>query len=252
MKYETLSPREEDEHGIVSPKEIISVLKHIAENGTRVALYFVDGSYFIMTTLLAVNEKGLWLEQSSNPIDNKRILESDDLTIVSVHLNVKVQFVAKQARSVEYQGYSAFHLPFPKCIYRLQRRDSFRLDIIPAKPLCCAIRTGGSTPDAAGASKPVQTCEVTLMDISTGGMKLTYAEGDIELAQGQTYENCQVKLPDMGTISVTMIVRSMFSLPAKSGKTVIRAGCQFINLSNASNILLQRYINSMQRTKNTP
>lgn len=244
MKYETLSPSEEEEHGVVSPKEIISVLKHIAENGTRVALYFVDGAYFIMTTLLCANEKGLWLEQSSNPIDNKRILESDDLTIVSIHLQVKVQFVAKQARSVEYQGYSAFHLPLPKCIYRLQRRDSFRVDIIPAKPLRCII--------PIGEPKSGQSCEVNMTDISAGGMKLTYTEGDIELVQGQAYENCQINLPDMGTIIVTMIVRSAFSLSAKSGKTTVRAGCQFINLSNAANVMLQRYINSMQRTKNTP
>lgn len=230
MKYETLSSHEEDEHGIVSPKEIISVLKHIAENGTRVALYFIDGSYFIMTTLLGVNEKGLWLEQSSNPTDNKRILESEDLTIVSIHLNVKVQFVARQARSVEYQGYPAFHLPLPKCIYRLQRRDSFRVDISSAKPLRCTIPTG--------EPKSGQSCEVSMTDISAGGMKLTYAEGDIELVQGQAYENCQIKLPDMGIISVTMIVRSLFSLPAKSGKTTMRAGCQFINLSNAANVLL--------------
>ena len=87
------------------------------------------------------------------------------------------------------------------------------------------------------------------MDISAGGMKLTYTEGDIELVQGQTYENCQLKLPDVGTISITMIVRGLFSLPTKSGQTIQRAGCQFINLDGASNILLQRYINSMQRLK---
>jgi c-di-GMP-binding flagellar brake protein YcgR len=241
MKYEILSLSEENEHGVVSAKEIISVLKHIADNGTRVALYYIDGNYFIMTTLLDVNDKGLWLEQSTNERDNNRILESDDLIIVSTHLNVKVQFSAKKARSVEHQGYPAFHLPLPKCIYRLQRRDSFRIDVQTAKPLRCVIPAG--EPDSK------QSYEVALMDISAGGMKLTYAEGDIELVQGQTYEKCQIKLPDLDTISVTIIVRSLFSLSTKSGHTIKRAGCQFINLSTASNVLLQRYVNSMQRAK---
>ena len=242
MKYETLSRSEENEHGIISAREIVSILKHVAENATRVALYYLDGSYFVMTTLLSVNDTGLWLEQGTNDLDNKRILESGDLTLVSTHLNVKVQFIARQARNAEYQGYSAFHMPLPKCIYRLQRRENFRLDIPSAKPLRCVIPTG--------EPKSGQSCEVGLMDISAGGMKLTYAENDIELVQGQTYENCQVQLPDAGTISVTMIVRSLFSLPTKSGQTIKRAGCQFINLGGASNILLQRYINSMQRLKN--
>jgi len=242
LKFEILSRAEENEHGIVSAIEITSVLKHIAENASPVALYYVDGNYFIMTTLLGVNETGLWLEQSTNNRDNKRILESDDLIFVSTHLHVKVQFAAKQPHSTEYQGYSAFHLPLPKCIYRLQRRDSFRIDIPSAQPLRCTIPTG--------EPKSGKLCEVNLMDISTGGMKLTYAESDIELVQGQTYENCQIKLPDLGVISVTMIVRSLFSLPTKSGHTVKRAGCQFVKLSNAGNILLQRYVNSMQRAKN--
>jgi len=251
MRYETLSRSEENEHGIISVKEIVSILKHIADNGTQVALYYADGNYFVLSTLLGVSDKGLWLEQSTNERDNKRILESDELILVSTHLDVKIQFAAKQARSVEYQGYAAFHLPLPKTIYRLQRRESFRLEIPSTKPLRCTIRTGGPAPDATGEPKPVQTCEVALMDISVGGMKLTYAEGDIELVQGQTYENCQIKLPDMGTISVTMIVRGLSTLPTKSGHAIKRAGCQFINLSNAANILLQRYVNSMQRVKNT-
>jgi c-di-GMP-binding flagellar brake protein YcgR len=242
MRYETLSRSEENEHGIISVKEIVSILKHIAENGTQVALYYADGNYFVLSTLLGVNDKGLWLEQSTNERDNKRILESDDLILVSTHLDVKVQFVAKQPRSVEHQGYAAFHLPLPKTIYRLQRRESFRLEIPSTKPLRCVIPIG-----EPGA---VQPREVSLLDISTGGMKLTFAEGEIALEQGQSYENCQIKLPDMGTITVTMIVRGMSTLPTKSGHNIKRAGCQFINLSTAANILLQRYVNSMQRAKN--
>lgn len=239
MKYETLSRSEEKEHGIISAREIVSILKHVADNATRVALYYLDGSCFVMTTLLCVNDTGLWLEQGANDHDNKRIIESNNLTLVSTHLNVKVQFVARQARSVKYEGYSAFHLPLPKCIYRMQRRENFRLDIPSAKPLRCIIPTG--------QSKSVPLREVALMDISAGGMKLIYTEGDIELVQGQTYENCQIKLPDLGTISATVVVRNLFSSPTKSGHTVKRAGCQFVNLSAASTILLQRYVNSMQQ-----
>lgn len=243
MRYETLSRSEENEHGIASVKEIIAILKHIADNATRVALYYVDGSYSILTTLLGVSDKGLWLEQAANGHDNQRILESDNLLLVSTHLDVKVQFAANQVRGMEHQGYPAFHLPLPKTLYRLQRRENFRIDVPSARPLRCVI--------PASDPKFGKPREVNLMDISAGGMKLTYAEGDIELVQGQTYENCQIKLPDTGTISVTIIVRSLFSLSTQSRQAIKRAGCQFINLNGTSNILLQRYINSMQRLKNS-
>jgi c-di-GMP-binding flagellar brake protein YcgR len=243
MKYETLSRLEENEHGIASNKEIIAILKHIADNATRVALYYIDGSYSILTTLLGVNDNGLWLEQAANTHDNQRILESDNLWLVSTHLDVKVQFAANRVRGMEHQGYPAFHLPLPKTLYRLQRRENFRLDIPSAMPLRCII--------PAGDPKTGKPFEVSLTDISAGGMKITYAEGDIELEQGQTYENCQIKLPDKDTVSVTMVVRSLFSLATQSGHIIKRAGCQFIDLDGTSNILLQRYINSMQRLKNS-
>jgi c-di-GMP-binding flagellar brake protein YcgR len=241
MKYEILSRSEENEHGIVSSKEIVSILKHIGDNTTRIALYYADGNYFILTTLLGVNDSGVWLEQGTVDRDNKRVLESDDLIFVSAHLNVKVQFNIKRVTSVTYQGYPAFHMPLPKCIYRLQRRDSFRIDIPQGKQLNCII------PVKLQESKKL--CEVSLMDISAGGMKLTCAMNDIELVQGQTYENCQIKLQDMGTITATIVVRSLFSVPTKSGHPIKRAGCQFVNLSGASNILLQRYVNTMQKVK---
>lgn len=246
MKYEALSRAEENEFGITSTKEIISILKHIAGNATPVGLldYRVAGNYFIMTTLLGANETGLWLEQSANERDNKRILESDNLAFASTHLQVKVQFVFKQARSAEYRGFAAFNLPLPECIYRLERRESNRIGIATVKLLRCAI--------PIDAAKVRQVFEVDLIDISAEGMKLSYAEKDIELVQGRAYENCQIKLPELGTISFTMIVRNIFSLPTQSGHTIKRAGCQFVNLNPAFNNSLQRYLSNIQQRQYLP
>ena len=240
MKYEVLSRAEENEHGIASAAEILSILKHIAGNATPVGLfYYCDGRNFILTTLLCVNETGLWLEQSKDETDNKRILESDGLIFVSTHLQIKVQFSAKQARSEAYRGYSAFYLPLPECIYRLERRNSFRVEISTAKVLRCAI--------PISEKKAQLPFEVDLIDISAEGMKLSYSKSDIGLVQGKTYENCQIKLPELGTVFVTMVVRNVFSLPTQSGLTIERAGCQFLNLGVESSDSLQRYVNSMQQ-----
>jgi c-di-GMP-binding flagellar brake protein YcgR len=239
LKIELLTRREEEEHGIHSPVEIEHVLRSIAEQGSRMVLYYGDANYFFMTTLLGVDKKGLWLEQSPNPTDNRRTLESDKLILVGTHLQVKVQFTAKKASNVKYQGYPAFYLPLPTCIYRLQRRESFRLTLAPAEYLHCAIPP--ATPQAEAPR------EVTVMDISTGGVKLSCAENDVELEEGLVYENCQISLPEAGKINVTIIVKNLTLIHTKSGQTIKRAGCQFINVDGATNILLQRYINNMQR-----
>lgn len=239
LEVENLSPGEEENYGIVSKKEIISILKHVAENSSRVAIYCADTNCFVMATVSGVDNTVLWL-QSQNDKDNRCIAESDDLIIVGSHLKVKVQFNANKAMPAVYYDHPAFYLPLPDCIYRLQWRQHFRLTLPPSEPLHCLIPV---TEPQKG-----QPRKVAIMDISVGGLKLTFAENETELVEGQAYENCQIKLPGVGTVNLTIIVRGLLSLTTKSNQTIMRAGCQFHKLDGAANILLQRYVNNMQRT----
>jgi len=139
LKIEIFSSGEDDKHRLTSAKEIEFVLRCIAEKGTRVALYYGDANDFILTTLLDADNKGLWLEQSPNNQDNRRIAESNKLVFVSSHLQVKVQFTTHQISAVVHQGYPAFYLPLPGSLYRLQRREYYRLTAPIAHPLRCTI-----------------------------------------------------------------------------------------------------------------
>ena len=103
LKIEVLSKEKDDKLRITSPNEIKFVMHYIAEKGNRVALYYGDESDFILTTLLAVDNTGLWLEQSSNDTDNRGVAASNKLTFVSSHLQIKVQFTVNQAISTVYQ-----------------------------------------------------------------------------------------------------------------------------------------------------
>lgn len=244
LKIETFSSLEDDQHCLTSAKEIKFVLHNIAEKGSRVALYYGDANDFILTTLLGVDETGLWLEQSPNDSDNLRISESSKLVFVSSHLQVKIQFTADNASCAEYQGYPAFFLPMPDSLYRLQRREHYRLMAPASKPLCCVIPFG----------KPPRKHprEFIIMDISCGGIGLTCTEADTELVPGTTYPECRIDLPEVGTISGTIVVKNLVILPSASGDAQKRAGCKFINLDGASIILLQRYVMNMQRAKAKP
>lgn len=244
LKIEIFSSGEDDKHRLASAKEIEFVLRHIAEKGVRVALYYGDANDFILTTLLDVDNEGLWLEQSPNDSDNRRIAESNKLVFVSSHLQVKVQFTARQVSAVVHQGYPAFHLPLPDSIYRLQRREYYRLMAPVTEPLRCVIAT-----ERTPKRRPL---EFIIMDISGGGVGLTCAETDTELVPGESYPNCRVDLPEVGTISGTIEVKTLALLTSASGHIHKRAGCEFRNLDGQSTILLQRYVTNMQRAKAKP
>lgn len=246
LKIEIFSRGEDDQHRLTSAKEIELILRYIAEKKTRVALYYDYGNAgdFILTTVLDVDSNGLWLEQSPNGSENWRITQSSKLVFVSSQLQAKVQFTVHQVNSVMHQGYAAFYLPLPDSIFRLQRREYYRLATPTIEPLRCVITT---------AKPPThkRPSEFTIMDISGGGVGLTCTESDTELVSGETYPNCRIDLPEVGAINVTIQVKTLAVETSTPGHTHKRAGCEFKNLDGQSTILLQRYITNMQRAAKT-
>jgi c-di-GMP-binding flagellar brake protein YcgR len=244
LKIAPLSEDADDKHRISSSNEIRFVLHSIAEKGNRVALYYDNENEFILTTILAVDNPGLWLEQSPNASDNRRVAGSDKLVFVSSNLQIKVQFTASQAASVEYQGRPAFYLSLPDSLYRLQRREYYRLMTPVIRPLRCII----DGQPAAGKT----SLEFIIMDISCGGVGLSCMEPDTELIPGSSYPDCRIELPGLGTIRGAIEVKNLVLLTTRSGTRFKRAGCEFRNLDGASAILLQRYVTNMQRAQGKP
>lgn len=241
LKIEVLSSTRDEQYRITSPREIEFILHNIAKGGSRIALYYSDADDFILTLLLGVDSTGLWLEQRPTAAENQPVLDSHKLIFVSSHFQVKVQFTAEQATATTYKGQPAFFIKLPPSIYRLQRREYFRLTTPVSDPLRCVI------PVEEVAERHAH--EVTIMDISGGGVGLTCEEQDAVLVPGQTYTHCKIDLLDVGEFTGTIEVKNLVLLSTPSGETVRRAGCEFKNLDGASTILLQRYVTTMQRNK---
>ena len=240
LTIERLPEQQEKECRVTSARQIQSILRNISDEGSRAALYFDGAKDFIMTSLLDVGEKGLWVEQGSDMPKNRRIEESKGIALVSLIDQVKIQFAADGARAVTHQGYPAFYLPLPASLYRIQRREYFRIAIPSSERLRCIVPLNGGK------------LELPVMDISGGGIRLSCAESNIEFVLGQTYAGCQIDLPEVGKIIVTIMVKSVISVSPRPGHTARRVGCEFKNLDNASGILLQRYVTMLQRLKNNP
>lgn len=241
LKIEILSSGKDDQYRLTNAREIEFVLHNLVKSNSRIALYYSGNDDFILTTLLKVDATGLWLEQTQKPQDNERLIASNKLIFVSSHAQVKVQFVSDGATATTLQGKAAFFLELPGSLYRLQRREYFRLITPVTTPLLCVI------PSATIVQHNPH--EVTIMDISGGGVGLTCAEMDSVLIPGQVYENCKIDLLDTGEFIGTIEVKNLVMLSTPGGKTVRRAGCEFKNLDGAATNLLQRYVTNMQRNK---
>lgn len=238
LTIENISKDEESKFLISSTKEIKLILQAIARNKSFVALYFDNDEHFLKTLLLCANEQGIWLDISQNEEENAALLKSNAFTLVTMHNGAKVQFACQHAVAAVYASNPAFFFPLPSQIFRLQRRDYFRINLPTDVPLKCIIPP---KPGNAGNQHMV-----TIMDISLGGVALKCKESNVRLEEGALYPDCQIELPEIGTLIATIQVRHLFDVNTPSGAVIKHAGCEFVGLDSKMSMLLQRYIAVMQ------
>jgi flagellar brake protein len=239
LKIELFSSDQENEFLVTTPKEIISILQTIAQRKSRVALYYNEGNSMVLTMILAADENGVWIDAASNPLDNRHIERSNRIVFVSTHNQAKVQFVSSSAMLGTYENAPAFLLALPRKLLRLQRRDYYRLVTPDTQALKCVIRP---VPEQAHIQH-----EITVMDISIGGVALVCEASGIELQPGMVYEHCLIELPDVGKVEATIEVKNTFEITDRNGNIKRRAGCVFLKPSGQTTMLLQRYVAQMQQ-----
>lgn len=240
LKIELFSRDDENEYLISNPKEIASILQTIAQRKSRVALYYNEGISMVLTMILAADENGVWIDAASNPLDNRLIERSKRIIFVSTHNQAKVQFVADDVVLGTYEDSPAFSMALPKKLLRLQRRDYYRLVTPETNAPKCIIHSV--------AYQSHTQHEITIMDISIGGVALVCEASGIELQPGMVYEHCQIELPRLGTVDATIEVKNSLEITDRSGNVKRRAGCVFVKPDGKTTMLLQRYVAQMQQS----
>ncbi|MEK7811552.1 MAG: flagellar regulator YcgR PilZN domain-containing protein [Pseudomonadota bacterium] len=238
LKIEVFSQDNENDFIVANPKEILSILRAISSRRNRVALYYNEDNSMVLTLLLAVDEGGIWVDAATSLVDNKNIERSGRIVFVSSHNQAKVQWVSTDTSLGLYENSPAFYLPLPKKLLRLQRRDYYRLLTPEPNALKCIIRP------APAHQHHIE--EVTVMDISIGGVALVCAEDGVELHPGTTYPNCEIELPGEGIVIATIEVKNAFKVTERTGEVKRRAGCVFVKPDGQTTIMLQRYVAHMQ------
>lgn len=204
-------------------------------------MYYGSEPHCIMSTMLAANENGMWLNIVSSPFEKKQLLLSDKITFVSVHQHVKIQFEVRYIVSDLFEKNEALYMELPNYLLRIQRREFFRSAISPTDLVKCIIPIQSENPN-----DQVIMREAPLVDISGGGIRLLCEGHEAVLLPNKTFPDCQIILPDAGPLTVTIEVRNSLNFIAPNNVVHKRIGCRFINLNNQINIPLQRHIIRLQ------
>lgn len=223
---------------VTSPDEIQYTLKRLASKPELVCLYADhQRQSFILSALLAVNSDQLIFDYGPDSVSNQHILQAKTVCCVA-HLNsVHYQFEINTINATQFNDKLAFQCEIPKTIIRLQRRDSYRLSVPLSTPLSCRFPLD------------YEDGEISISDISLGGLGLLGYFPDIPLEVGNILRNCRIELPQFGVITADIEVCTSNEQLLKNGIRTLRSGCRFINLSGTGQTLLQRYINQVERKR---
>ena len=239
LKIEVVTADEENDFILRDEKEILAVLRDVVDRRSRVALYYNDDNSMVLTLLLAADESGVWVDAAASPIDNRHIERSNRIVFISTHNQAKVQWVSAEVTQGLFQNRSAFFLPLPRRLLRLQRRNYYRLLNREPDALKCYIH--------AHPQRARTRHELTIMDLSIGGVALVCVQDDVRLEVGKRYTDCEIELPGIGSIHPVIEVKSLFEVTDRSGEVKRRAGCEFIQPNGDIVMKLQRYVAQVQQ-----
>lgn len=238
-----LEPADYTQYLIRNATEILFVLRSLRDSSDRITIHFNEGKDFLLSSVVAVDERGITLDFGGNPAANRRALEAERLFCVTRHDRIRIQFLLRGARQIDFGGSPAFHAELPDAVLRLQRREYYRLTTPVANPLRCRVPI---PPPDGGDPRIV---EANVLDISGGGIAVMVPPEGFALQAGMRFPNCRVDLPEIGTIVATLEIRSLFDVTLRSGAQVTRAGCQFVDLPGPMLTQVQRYIIKIDRER---
>lgn len=221
-----------------SQPEIRSQLLSLAKKPDIITAYFDGGKSFILTAVLGIVKERNLLVLDVGPDDatTRRAIDSGRLVCTTKHQGVPIKFSCENMQSARYQGKPAIAAAMPQNLYRLQRREFFRVQVPRINaPLCDIPLEGG---------EKILTLKV--VDLSVGGLCLIDPEEQLRPEMLAGYTGCTLHLPDYGELTVSLQIRNKGRFFSGNASPVTRYGAAFENLTMSDNLYLQRYIYQLQ------
>jgi c-di-GMP-binding flagellar brake protein YcgR len=226
-----------EEFRVSSPRDVGTLLKQLLDGAIVLSLHSPDGSVF-RSAIWTMDSERATIGFNADPRDPamQSVVHSQEVTVVGYLDSVKVQFQIRNPVLVHGNRASVLSCPFPREMYRFQRRNAFRV-----RPL---IR---SAPLARMRHPDQQDNEISLrlIDLSIGGCAL-FLPSDIPLmTAGVQLAGVRIELDEDTRLDVTLRLQHVTSIN-NDGRGV-RLGFEFVRPNGDTVRTLQRFIDLTQK-----
>jgi c-di-GMP-binding flagellar brake protein YcgR len=229
---------------VSSRREIVALLRQIQEKKQLIRMKIKGEADVCVTSILEVDaDAGQFvLDRSINREQNERILAARGVTCETFLDKIRILFSLDSVGEAGFDGTPALAAAIPVSLIRLQRREFYRMPTPVTNPVPALV----PMPFELGGGNAV----FPLADISCGGVALLDNKMMLNSTTGQTFTNCRIDLPEIGTVTTSLQVRNTLDVTLLNNKTSRRIGCMFVDISRGNMAAVQRYITKLERERN--
>ena len=221
------------------PREVQALLRELRDSTTPVALSSPAGVGLGATVWTVDAERGrIAFDVEPGDPQLPGLVEANELTAVAYLDAVKLQFDLHDLVLVRSPRATALQARLPACVYRFQRRSSFRVR---------TLERGAPVARLRHPSLPDMQLALRILDISIGGCALLLPANTPPLPPGLEMGGVQLDLDTDTLLEVVLRIQHATSVQGKT--TGLRLGCELLRLDAGTLRTLQRYIDQTQKRR---
>ena len=224
---------------VESARDIALLLRELNQSDTPVQLSSAAGHH-LQTVIWSVDAGADRLSMHAEP-DHPQLqglIETNEATAVAYLEAVKLQFDLDDLVLVRGARASALQARLPKCLYRFQRREAYRVRTVERAAPTAVLRH---------PSLPDMQMRLRVLDVSIGGCALLLSDDLPRITPGGLLNGVRIELDGDTCFNASLQLHHVSSIqPYSRG---VRLGCEFSQLSGDAQRALQRYIEQTQKRR---
>ncbi len=226
-----------DEFRVSSPRDVGTLLKQLLDGSVLLNLNGSDGRVFT-SAIWTLDSSRATIGFNADPNDPamQSVLHSREVVVVGYLENVKVQFDVHNLVLVHGNKASVLSCPFPREMFRFQRRNAFRVRPLMRSAPIARLRH----PDMADTEFSLR-----VIDISIGGCALFLPVDMPMMNAGVLLAGVRIELDTDTRLDVNLRLQHVTSLNAETRG--LRLGFEFVRPGGDMLRTLQRFIDLTQK-----
>ena len=221
------------------PRDIVALLRRLRDAAVAVSLSGPGGKH-LSANVWSVDDQHqrLALEVEPGAIELPGLVAGNEATAVAYLDAIKLQFDLQDLVLVRSARATALQCELPACVYRFQRRGSFRVRTLERMAPTAHLRHPGM-PDMA--------LSLRILDLSIGGCALLLPDQVPALPLGVVLHGVELALDTDTRVAIALRLQHASSINSHSQG--LRLGCEFLPLDPPAQRLLQRHIDQTQKRR---